>query len=305
MISVYAEPPQTPGRVHLRADHRPACRPTSSARSRRASSAATRTAAKCGCIASAGLDAVGRHRLPGGLRVGAIFEHSLRIGRGSRSAMRDRRTVLIYLQVRCDFPEGQPHGAIACASSPRGLVAHRPSAARPHRPDSPLQHRLRLLQRVRQGLDAGAARRHAGAHRQARRRWARSVVAFSGGEPMLHPDLDALIRAHPLARHDRRAHHQRLPAVAEADPRAQRRRARLPADQHRQRRAGRGLEEEPAAARQEAAVARRARALRRQHQLGGRRRDQESGRRAHHQPPGPRARLLDLDRHHPRRLAAC
>jgi MoaA/NifB/PqqE/SkfB family radical SAM enzyme len=38
----------------------------------------------CGCIASAGLDAIARHRLPGGLRVGAIFEQSLRIGRGVR-----------------------------------------------------------------------------------------------------------------------------------------------------------------------------------------------------------------------------
>lgn len=38
----------------------------------------------CGCIASAGLGAVGRHRLPGGLRVGAIFERSLRIGRAVR-----------------------------------------------------------------------------------------------------------------------------------------------------------------------------------------------------------------------------
>jgi hypothetical protein len=38
----------------------------------------------CGCIASAGLGAVGRHRLPGGLRVGAIFEQSLRIGDGVR-----------------------------------------------------------------------------------------------------------------------------------------------------------------------------------------------------------------------------
>jgi MoaA/NifB/PqqE/SkfB family radical SAM enzyme len=38
----------------------------------------------CGCIASAGLGAVGRHRLPGGLRVGAIFEQSLRIGRTVR-----------------------------------------------------------------------------------------------------------------------------------------------------------------------------------------------------------------------------
>lgn len=38
----------------------------------------------CGCIASAGLDAVSRHRLPGGLRVGAIFDRSLKIGRGVR-----------------------------------------------------------------------------------------------------------------------------------------------------------------------------------------------------------------------------
>ncbi len=36
--------------------------------------------ANCGCIASAGLAAVARHRLPGGLRVGAIFEASFRIG---------------------------------------------------------------------------------------------------------------------------------------------------------------------------------------------------------------------------------
>ena len=36
--------------------------------------------ANCGCIASAGLAAVGRHRLPGGIRVGAIFERSYRIG---------------------------------------------------------------------------------------------------------------------------------------------------------------------------------------------------------------------------------
>jgi MoaA/NifB/PqqE/SkfB family radical SAM enzyme len=38
----------------------------------------------CGCIASAGLGAVGRHRLPGGIRVGAIFERSLQIGRAVR-----------------------------------------------------------------------------------------------------------------------------------------------------------------------------------------------------------------------------
>jgi MoaA/NifB/PqqE/SkfB family radical SAM enzyme len=35
---------------------------------------------QCGCIASAALGAVGRHRLRGGLRVGAIFTASLRVG---------------------------------------------------------------------------------------------------------------------------------------------------------------------------------------------------------------------------------
>jgi MoaA/NifB/PqqE/SkfB family radical SAM enzyme len=36
--------------------------------------------ANCGCVASIGLHAVGRHRLPGGLRVGRIFDASLRVG---------------------------------------------------------------------------------------------------------------------------------------------------------------------------------------------------------------------------------
>jgi MoaA/NifB/PqqE/SkfB family radical SAM enzyme len=40
--------------------------------------------ANCGCIASAGLKAIARHRLPGGIRVGAIFEHSFRIGQKVR-----------------------------------------------------------------------------------------------------------------------------------------------------------------------------------------------------------------------------
>jgi MoaA/NifB/PqqE/SkfB family radical SAM enzyme len=38
----------------------------------------------CGCIASAGLEAVARHRLPGGMRVGLVFEQSLVFGRGVR-----------------------------------------------------------------------------------------------------------------------------------------------------------------------------------------------------------------------------
>lgn len=40
--------------------------------------------ANCGCIASAGLAALGRHRLPGGIRVGSLFEASLRIGAAVR-----------------------------------------------------------------------------------------------------------------------------------------------------------------------------------------------------------------------------
>jgi MoaA/NifB/PqqE/SkfB family radical SAM enzyme len=40
--------------------------------------------AQCGCIASAGLHAVGRHRLPGGVRVGGVFEASRKIGRQVR-----------------------------------------------------------------------------------------------------------------------------------------------------------------------------------------------------------------------------
>lgn len=40
--------------------------------------------ASCGCIASAALGAVARHRLAGGIPVGAIFEGSLRVGRAVR-----------------------------------------------------------------------------------------------------------------------------------------------------------------------------------------------------------------------------
>jgi MoaA/NifB/PqqE/SkfB family radical SAM enzyme len=52
--------------------------------------------ANCGCIASAGLAAVGRHRLPGGIRVGAIFERSYRIGQRV-NAVRD---ALVSREVR-------------------------------------------------------------------------------------------------------------------------------------------------------------------------------------------------------------
>jgi MoaA/NifB/PqqE/SkfB family radical SAM enzyme len=41
--------------------------------------------ANCGCIASAALAAVGRHRLPGGMKVGKIFEASFEIGNRVRA----------------------------------------------------------------------------------------------------------------------------------------------------------------------------------------------------------------------------
>jgi MoaA/NifB/PqqE/SkfB family radical SAM enzyme len=46
---------------------------------------------QCGCIASAALGAVGAHRLPGGIRVGAIFETSLKIGRAVGGKRQPRR----------------------------------------------------------------------------------------------------------------------------------------------------------------------------------------------------------------------
>jgi MoaA/NifB/PqqE/SkfB family radical SAM enzyme len=42
--------------------------------------------ANCGCMASAALVAVARHRLKGGIRVGAIFERSIQIGERVRQA---------------------------------------------------------------------------------------------------------------------------------------------------------------------------------------------------------------------------
>lgn len=57
--------------------------------------------ANCGCIASAGLSAVGRHTLPGGLRVGAVFNTSFRIGarvRAIREAVANGRPEQIAAQ---------------------------------------------------------------------------------------------------------------------------------------------------------------------------------------------------------------
>jgi len=83
MIQVYANPPQHPGECTfaqtttcLSADFKRHISPCQFG--------GNPDCANCGCIASAGLGAVSRHRLPGGIRVGAIFENSLRIGNSVR-----------------------------------------------------------------------------------------------------------------------------------------------------------------------------------------------------------------------------
>ena len=80
MIQVYAEPPERPDEcifaqttTCVSADFEHQITPCQFGGSPDCS--------QCGCIASAGLAAVGRHRLPGGIRVGALFDRSLRIGR--------------------------------------------------------------------------------------------------------------------------------------------------------------------------------------------------------------------------------
>jgi MoaA/NifB/PqqE/SkfB family radical SAM enzyme len=83
MIRVYADPPDSPAEcifarttTCISADFQHRIAPCQFG--------GTPDCSNCGCIASAGLAAVGRHRLPGGLRVGAIFEGSLQVGRTVR-----------------------------------------------------------------------------------------------------------------------------------------------------------------------------------------------------------------------------
>ena len=129
-----------------------------------------------------------------------------------------------------------------------------------------------------------------------------SVVAFSGGEPMLHPDLDELIRRIRTRGMIAGLITNGYLLSAKAHRCAERGRARLPADQHRQRRARSRVEEEPPAARHEIEVAGRARPLRYQHQFRRGWRNQEPGGCPHHQHASPAVGLFDVDRHHPRRF---
>ena len=87
-------------------------------------------------------------------------------------------------------------------------------------------------------------------------------------------------RARAQARHDRGNDHQRLSADTAARESIERRRAGPHADQHRQRHAGRSVEEEPEGAGQEAADPGRVRFVPREYQLGVGRRHSQSRRRA-------------------------
>ncbi len=80
MLNVYASPPDSP--EHCIFAHTTKC--FSSDLERRIAPCqfgGQPDCANCGCIASAGLEAIGRHRLKGGIPVGRIFYASLAVGR--------------------------------------------------------------------------------------------------------------------------------------------------------------------------------------------------------------------------------
>ena len=80
MIQFYADPPSDPGHCifarvtsNMTADLKSPVTPCQFG--------GNPDCSQCGCIASAGLGAIGRHKLPGGIRVDAIYEASLRVGK--------------------------------------------------------------------------------------------------------------------------------------------------------------------------------------------------------------------------------
>jgi len=80
LLDVYAEPPQSPDEcVFARTTTTVSADLTT--RITPCQFGGTPDCANCGCMASAGLAAVGRHRLGGVLPIGALFAGSLRIGR--------------------------------------------------------------------------------------------------------------------------------------------------------------------------------------------------------------------------------
>jgi MoaA/NifB/PqqE/SkfB family radical SAM enzyme len=80
MLQVYAEPPQSPDEC-IFAQTTECLSSDFERRITPCQYGGTPDCANCGCIASAGLEAIGRHRLKGGIPVGRIFYASLRVGR--------------------------------------------------------------------------------------------------------------------------------------------------------------------------------------------------------------------------------
>ena len=127
-----------------------------------------------------------------------------------------------------------------------------------------------------------------------------TIIDLSGGEPLLHPELDEIHQADPHARPFGRSAHERVSTERGADHATQSRRLGSPPDQHRQRQPRRHLEEELATARPKAAVAGQACAVLGQHQLRVGRQLAASSGRADDRAPGDRARLHGHGRLDPR-----
>jgi organic radical activating enzyme len=79
LLEVYARPPQSPSDC-IFAKTTPCLGPDLSSRIEPCQLGGKPVCNECGCIASAGLKAIGRHRLPGGLPVESVFDASLRLG---------------------------------------------------------------------------------------------------------------------------------------------------------------------------------------------------------------------------------
>ena len=126
------------------------------------------------------------------------------------------------------------------------------------------------------------------------------IVTMSGGEPLLHPELEAIVRRVRRRGMIATVITNGYPLTRERIARAEPRRPRPPPDQHRQPHAPTRSREEPGDPRREAAAARRMGRVRRDRQLrrwagGG-----DPRGRPGHRAARPGARLLDDGRHHPR-----
>ena len=83
MLKVYAEPPQSPDEC-IFAQTTECFSSDLERRIAPCQFGGKPDCENCGCIASAGLEAIGRHRVGGGLPVGKIFYASLAVGRTVR-----------------------------------------------------------------------------------------------------------------------------------------------------------------------------------------------------------------------------